>query len=589
MIRRLTLENWRNYRSADIPLSSGTTFVVASNGVGKTSFVEAARWALFGSTLSTSPARFGTGRTSATVELVLPDSTVLKATRVWDGRKTKPSHQLTLTRDDHDLQTQAWEDLCVELFGCSPDLLERLTMPAFGAARPSNLGLHEHLSALYGVDDLSEASVRLAAELRAVAREIAALKNANAVKAAEFDALQAGVGAAAAQVAKTKLAVEDAERQLTLARLRDERLERAAARRDERAQIDDAHGQLLRRLIDLLGERVSADSVTEVLNQLSQSARSNLEALRLERQLVARRRQEIDRALAGLDAATGDCPTCRRPLDDEAREHAHAIWRIELADLEEREAAASQAEPNAVQRVAELEQAQRELASIGQRASALSAFADEEEIVAPPTEEATQAYRAAAEADALSRDTHQRAQADLNEARAADENMRKLEGFFAREARLEIAKSATEATREEILEEIVEPLAEAINVRWSGLFPDRGSVRTEPDGTMSRSVGELSLTFEAFSTAEGTAALIIMRLLVAQMTTKATFAWFDEPLEHLDPDVRRNVASLLTKVTAEGSLDQVVVTTYEETLARKLQERSPSRTTLLDVRQESTV
>jgi predicted ATPase len=164
--------------------------------------------------------------------------------------------------------------------------------------------------------------------------------------------------------------------------------------------------------------------------------------------------------------------------------------------------------------------------------------------------------------------------------------MRRLEGLFAREARLEIAKNAAEATREEILNEIVEPLAEAINVRWSSLFPDRGSVRTEPDGTISRSVGDHSLTFEAFSTAEGTAALIIMRLLVAQMTTKATFAWFDAPLEHLDPDVRRNVASLMTKVTADGSLEQVVVTTYEETLARKLQERSPGRTTLLDVRQE---
>jgi DNA repair exonuclease SbcCD ATPase subunit len=589
MIRRLILENWRNYLNADMPLSKGTTFVVASNGVGKTSFVEAARWALFGSTLPTSPARFGTERTSATVELVLPDSTVLTANRVWDNRKTKPVHQLTLTRDSRPLQVQAWEDLCVELFGCSTDLLEKLTMPTLGVALPSSLGLHEHLSALYGVDNLNEASTRLAAELRSVAKEIAALKNANAVKAAEFDAIQTRVDAAAVQVGKTKVELEDAERQLNLARLRDERLDRAAARLQERAQIEEAQAQLLRRLGELLGEPLSADRAIEVLDQRSQSARSNLEALRLELQLVAQRRQDIERDLAGLDAATSECPTCRRPLDDEAREHAHALWRIELAELDEREAAARQAEPNAVDRVSALGQAQIELAGIGQRASALAALADQEEIAAPSREEATQIYRAAAEADALARDTHQRAQAALDEARAADENLRRLEGLFAREARLEIAKNAAEATREEILNDIVEPLAEAINVRWSSLFPDRGSVRTEPDGTISRSVGDHSLTFEAFSTAEGTAALIIMRLLVAQMTTKATFAWFDEPLEHLDPDVRRNVASLMTKVTADGSLEQVVVTTYEETLARKLQERSPGRTTLLDVRQEDLV
>ena len=304
---------------------------------------------------------------------------------------------------------------------------------------------------------------------------------------------------------------------------------------------------------------------------------------------MARRREDIEPDLAGLDSASDECPTCRRPLDEQAREHAHAIWRRELADLDSREAAARAAEPNAVDRVATLEQAQTELSRIAQQASSLIALADgadEEEIAVPPTEEATQIYRVAAEADALARDVHQRAQASLDDARVADENLRRLEGLFAREARLEIAKRAAEATREEILGEIIEPLAAGINVRWTSLFPNRGTVRTDADGTMSRSVGDHALTFEAFSTAESTAALIIVRLLVAQMTTKASFAWFDEPLEHLDPDVRRNVASLLSKVTTAGSLNQVVVTTYEETLARKLQERSPGKTTLLDVRQD---
>jgi len=587
MIQRLILENWRNYISADVSLSRGTTFVVASNGVGKTSFVEAARWALFGSTLRTSPARVATERTSATVELLLPDSTVLTATRVWDPRKTKPAHQLTLTRGGHDIQAQDWEALCAELFGCSPDLLERLTMPTFGAAVPSGLGLHEHLSALYGVDELATASARLTAELRSVAKDIAALKNANAVKAAEFNALQARLELTAKDLTKSEAEVERAERQLDQARLRDERLERTAARQRERDQVHAERNQLLRGLVELLGEPLTTEKVAEVLDQRSEGARSNLEALRLELQIVARRRQDIERDLAGLDAAADECPTCRRPLDDDAREHAHALWRTELAALEEREAAARQAEPRALERVAALEKARRELAGIAQRASALAKpDPDEEEVAAPPTAEATQAYRAAAEAHALARDIYQRAQAELDEARAADENMKKLESLFALEARLEIAKAATEATREEILNEIVEPLGEAIDLRWSSLFPDRGRVKTQPDGTISRDVGGHHLTFESFSTAEGTAALIIMRLLVAQMTTKATFAWFDEPLEHLDPDVRRNVASLMTKVTAEGSLEQVVVTTYEETLARKLQERSPGSTTLLDVRQE---
>jgi len=39
-------------------------------------------------------------------------------------------------------------------------------------------------------------------------------------------------------------------------------------------------------------------------------------------------------------------------------------------------------------------------------------------------------------------------------------------------------------------------------------------------------------------------------------------------------------------VTKDHGLSQVVVSTYEETLARKLQERAPERTMLVDVRQD---
>lgn len=83
-------------------------------------------------------------------------------------------------------------------------------------------------------------------------------------------------------------------------------------------------------------------------------------------------------------------------------------------------------------------------------------------------------------------------------------------------------------------------------------------------------------------------ATIILRLLDAEMVTMADFCWYDEPLEHLDPDVRRQVANLLSRVTkGQSQLRQVVVTTYEESLARHLRARDHERVTLLDVRQAS--
>ena len=46
MIRRIRLEHWRAYRALDVEVQPGTTFLVAPNGVGKSSLLEAVRWVL---------------------------------------------------------------------------------------------------------------------------------------------------------------------------------------------------------------------------------------------------------------------------------------------------------------------------------------------------------------------------------------------------------------------------------------------------------------------------------------------------------------------------------------------------------------
>ena len=48
MIHRLLLQNWRSFERLDLSFESGTTFVVAPNGVGKSSLVLGLAWAVFG-------------------------------------------------------------------------------------------------------------------------------------------------------------------------------------------------------------------------------------------------------------------------------------------------------------------------------------------------------------------------------------------------------------------------------------------------------------------------------------------------------------------------------------------------------------
>ena len=173
----------------------------------------------------------------------------------------------------------------------------------------------------------------------------------------------------------------------------------------------------------------------------------------------------------------------------------------------------------------------------------------------------------------------------LQEARDADDAMKQLQVLFRNEASIRVALQTTQATLDELLLQTIEPLAREVDQRWKALFPDRGELTTHADGSVTRNVNGYDLPYDAFSTGEGMGATIVLRLIVAQMATTADFCWFDEPLEHLDPDVRRQVANILARASdGVGQLRQIVVTTYEEPLARHLQARSPDRVHLIDVR-----
>ena len=87
MIQRLELQNWRAYDRLDLELGPGATFVVASNGIGKTSLIMAAAWGIFGDIAGVRGADEIRGEAEAAtvkVELRLPSGGVLGITRSVD-------------------------------------------------------------------------------------------------------------------------------------------------------------------------------------------------------------------------------------------------------------------------------------------------------------------------------------------------------------------------------------------------------------------------------------------------------------------------------------------------------------------------
>lgn len=590
MITRLELTNWRNYEHADLVLGPGTTFVVASNGVGKTSLVEAARWALFARVPNASPIRVGADSATALVELTLPDGRVLCVKRELKGSSARASvPHVTLAEDA--LPATALETILADAYQCTPQFLERITMPAAHDenSAPTSLGLREHLSALYGIDTLDEAIARLDQAIKKNTNEIKALKADNVEASTNLDQLQT----AALDTAQRAKAAEDAvnqarERVASSRRWHDYR---AALNEWKRADVANAtqRDALTKEVATLLGEPLPEPEVPARLEAVAKHAQEEVENLRVNVRVAQAQITSLESNVGRLNAAEHDCPVCRRPLDDNTVAMAHEGAERDMAVLAEHVRASTELEQNLTLRRRQL----LDLLSAWQPITPVEPpKAPSEEADPGPDalslESAEEGHRAAIEASVLARSASAKAASAHEQAVESNALLGQLEALFTKDARLTMAREATSKSRDDLLTDTIHPLAEQINDRWASLFPGRGAVHTRADGTLTRQVNGHALGFESFSTAERTAAVLITRLLVETMTTRANFAWFDEPLEHLDPDVRRHVASVLSRVTKDNAVRQVVVTTYEEPLARKLLERDPEAVTLVDVRPDRT-
>jgi hypothetical protein len=137
------------------------------------------------------------------------------------------------------------------------------------------------------------------------------------------------------------------------------------------------------------------------------------------------------------------------------------------------------------------------------------------------------------------------------------------------------------ATANAILFERIDPLAVEVSDRWKRVFGERGSLRSlQHDGHLVLVRGVHEIPFTQFFSGDKVGALLVTRLLVLGASTRASFLWLDEPLGHLDPKNRRLTASLMT--TAGKHVRQILVTTYEEALARRL--ASPTQAQLRHAR-----
>ncbi|MCU1694678.1 MAG: hypothetical protein JWR34_741 [Mycobacterium sp.] len=589
MISRLALRNWRNYHALDVEFAQGTTFVVASNGVGKTSLVEAARWALFGVAPAGGASAIHAGEESATasVELMMPDARRMRVTRTLAKKTRAGAESLTITIDAVEVSQDALEKFLITAYNAEPNFLANLTMPTANPQDgvPSKLGLEDHLGQYYGVTGLRRAIDRLQNDLKETESRIRQVKTANASSAGAMAHLQEAVDSAELQVRKTTEQHQALQQRLERAQEQQRYLAATAKWHEEWTTWTHNRNELASRLSKELGREIPAAGFDAALEAQKAALQKMLEGTRIAIGVNQGRQQAIQANQSRLDSSGHDCPVCRRPLDEDTVVHAHSANNAELADIDEQLQSLQSSESahyEALERLKRLEADSSRLRQPTEQPAALSSATEEVTGVDDLKTLVEQALNAMVDARAA----HVGSVRSLDEARAADQAIRELHELFLREASVRVAMATTESTLSELLNKTIRPLAVEIDLRWRALFPGRGDLTTTANGGISRTVNGHPLPYDAFSTGEGMGAIILMRLLIAQMATSADFCWFDEPLEHLDPDIRRRVANLLARVTTTGGpLRQIVVTTYEERLARQLEARDPQNVKLIDVRQ----
>lgn len=574
MIRRLTLRNWRAYETLDLKLRPGTTFIVASNGVGKTSILLGLLWGLFGENSDVdarTQIRAGSADATVEVEVALPpDDRILTITRTVALKgKPKPTFSLAGAKSDESAVAAA----LVDSFGADIPILRRLAFMLGGAhetARPFDLG--EHLSDVFGVADLRAAAdaARTFAKSAKANRERIRRGQDHNVNVSE---LRKELAARETQAASLK------EVRTTLTKERDrsasaQETARAWATYDEELALHQAQVEAeLQEARSFLGSTDIAElpEALAALGRVEASLQAEFSDTQRSAGAAEVRLAQAEQALGLLRGgnAGGVCPTCLRPLD------VHDSTKAQSEQERAAEAARSDKSRSDLQAV-EIETRLQLVRSIRRRLQDLHASPQEPKEERASIAEATLAWESAL-ADLQQHDTEMGRTVGrideisniLSEHEAALLAEEALEQAHRREAIADAAIGTFTSLADSIAADRIEPVTREVQWRWKRVFGVEG-LQLRPDGSIVRSVGDRELPFESFSGGEKVWALLVTRLLVLSASTKIGFLWLDEPLEHLDPRLRGLVARSLVKAVGSSGLRQVVVTTFEHGLAQVL-------------------
>jgi DNA repair exonuclease SbcCD ATPase subunit len=580
MIRRLQLRNWRAYDNLDLELGPGATFVVASNGIGKTSLIMGAGWGLFGEASqvdAVAEIRGDADSAAVGIELRLPSGEDLEITR---SITTKGRVTVEAKLADREITSQDELDaLLSEGFGAEPRVLAQLTMMIHGGALETSHGefdLQDHLAGVFGVTPLFEAARAAKAVADTAGRELRKMKTAQRSEKRERDEviaeLQSVIDQMAAVTEERGRAAEAIDGTVERIRIGEEWIRFRAGMADRMGKLDDIASEASA----LLERRVTSETVLDALAEAERAIEGSVAAAEGDAAAARGKAELLKTAVTDLKDADAVCPTCLRPMSEHEAERAEEQHTKHIQELESQMAEATN---EATRQRAALEEVRQLL----RRGRELPLPLEPEAEVSDADLEAARAElqrqkEAAQEVDkrlAMLAASGESLQAALQGLDEDEELLRRLDALYREEGIALATHEALVATGNAITERYIEPLAKEVEGRWKRMF-GAGGLTLSSEGRITRQLGSRTLEFGSLSGGEKVWALLLTRLLISSASTRAPFVWLDEPLEHLDPRLRKVVAGTLAKASSGTGLRQVIVTTYESALARQLMEDVPS-------------
>lgn len=573
MIRRVHATSWKRHENASFEFGPGLNFVLGPNGSGKSSLLGAIKFGLLGQHDGSPQSCIRAGARIANVEVEL-DSGILVA-RSLDVHGGVEARDLSVDRHPGSASVS---DMLLSHLGAEPLFLARLLFLSEG-----DIYREEHTAGLVGrqlqrlLPLESLASIRVAAsearkpiaktvkhdrgELQASRDEVAQLTD-------EQNQLEASLRALTSEL-------ESARSALRTLRARAQEQEAAARRVDAFA----AWRSRWERFCLESDLPVSDQPATALASfrRARDSKEGELQAARERRGKLSGRMESIRLFLDLLTTASEhECPLCKQPLDTAHRSRAIEEQELELNQLKDMSTSVDGD-------VAGLQQSIASLAEITSRCEQLLAeWPGElrEPIEADPGLE-TAVYAAEEKVQAIQAELALRNQQlgsvgerlTLGQASLARE--REITMAYRRDAQLEILASALADFDRTVQVSVLNPIADELQRQWKAYRADsEWTLTIDDEGRLCIRRGETILPYSALSGGEKMVSLMLLRVALARALTTTDFIVLDEPLEHLDPRTRRLLVSSLNQAVSKGILKQVIVSTYEESLARRLVLRS---------------